>query len=69
MNTLVMPEWLEEKKNIKAVPHVRKRILYVDNCSGHNYTEALSQAQHNTQTEIRHFPKNATQLIQLNEPL
>eukprot|EP00171_Calliarthron_tuberculosum_P022372 IDg22372t1 len=64
MDTVVMPEWLSERRIIGPLPHERKRILYVDNCSGHNYTTALAAAADTIRTEIRYFPKNVTHLVQ-----
>lgn len=64
MDTAIMPQWLRERRAITALPHGRKRILYVDNCSGHNSTDALTAALHDINTEIRYFPPNATHLVQ-----
>lgn len=64
MDTLVMPQWLSEERVIKALPNGRRRVLFVDNCSGHNSTAAMQTACQNIRTEIHYFPPNATHLIQ-----
>lgn len=63
MDTTVMPQWLSEPRAITALPH-RRRIMYVDNCSGHTATTDLIQATERINTELRYFPPNATHLIQ-----
>lgn len=63
MDSIVMPQWLSETRVITALPH-KRRILYVDNCSGHTQTAALADAAGRINTEIRYFPPNATHLIQ-----
>eukprot|EP00171_Calliarthron_tuberculosum_P006261 IDg6261t1 len=56
--------WLNEKRVIKPLPNNRRRILYVDNCSGHVETEEMLSASANLNTVVRYFPPNATHLIQ-----
>lgn len=43
----------------------RKRIFFVDNFSGHNCTLDMQTAAAAINTGIRHFPPNASDLIQL----
>lgn len=64
MDTTVMPQWLCERRVIKELPNGRQRILYVDNCSGHNYTPELRDAAEKIRTTFRYFPPNSTHLIQ-----
>lgn len=64
MDTVVMPQWLREPRAIRKLQNDRKRVLFVDNCSGHNATAELETALHDINTEIRYFPKNATDLVQ-----
>lgn len=64
IDTTVMPQWLSEIRVIRALPQGRKRILFLDNCSGHTSTPALTEACSRINTEIRYFPPNATHLIQ-----
>lgn len=33
-----MPQWLEELRVIIDIPKTRKRVMYVDTCSGQNIT-------------------------------
>lgn len=53
MDTTVMPEWLKEEQVFQKLPHDRTRILYVENCSGHNSTAQLSHVCAQIKTEIR----------------
>lgn len=64
MDTTVMPQWLRETRVIRGLPNNRRRVLFVDNCSGHVTTPRLCEAAEDINTEIRYFPKNATHLIQ-----
>ena len=63
MDTTVMPQWLSEPRAITALTH-RRRIIYMDNCSGHKTTTDLIQATERINIELRYFPPNATHLIQ-----
>ena len=49
---------------MKKLPNGRRRVMYLDNCSGHNPTKLLAEAANEINTEIRYFPKNDTHLIQ-----
>ena len=64
MDMRVMPEWLSENRVISALPNGRRRVLLLDNCSGHNNTNALDIAIQKTRTCIRYFPASATHPIQ-----
>lgn len=64
MDTHVLSQWLSEERVIKPLGNGLRRILFVDNCSGHNETEAMISSASRIRTEIRHFPPNATHLIQ-----
>ena len=48
----VMPQWLDERRVIRPLPHVRTRTLFVDNCSGHNETAELRRACADIRTNI-----------------
>lgn len=48
----------------RALHHIRRRVLYVDNCSVHMSTAALEKAADTINAEIHYFPKNTTHLIQ-----
>ena len=63
MDRTVMPEWLSEKRIISKIRNGR-RVLFVDNCSGHATTDELSSVCAAIDTEIRYFPPNTTHLVQ-----
>ena len=63
MNTGVMHQWIQERRVITPLPSGRKRVLYIDSCSGHNNTTTLSDAAIGNNRENRYFPKNATHSI------
>lgn len=67
MDTAVMPQWLSERKVIRALPNGRKRILYVDNFSGYNEIPELSSALERIDTELRYFEPTITDYAQLCE--
>ena len=52
IDTTVMPQWLSGKKMIGPLPNRRKRVLYVDNCSGYNETTELTSALSKISIEI-----------------
>lgn len=64
MDTVVMTQWLSERRVIKKLPNNRRRVLFVDNCSGHNVTEEMITALSKINTEVRFFPPNTTHLLQ-----
>lgn len=41
MGTQVLPQWLSEGRVMKLVPHGHHRVLYMENCSGHNEIEVF----------------------------
>lgn len=63
MDTRVFPEWLLEKRFIRPFPHNRRRVLCMDNCSGHSQTEELSFFCDVVKTDICYFPPISTHLI------
>lgn len=64
MDNRVFKEWLEEPRAIRALPDRKKRVLFVDNCSGHNENESIALACAAINTELRKLPANATDLVQ-----
>lgn len=64
MDGRVFKEWLTEPRAIAALPGGRRRVLYVDNCSGHNTTPGVEEALKGINTELRKLPPNATDLVQ-----
>ena len=59
-----MKEWIRERRAISPLSVGRKRILFMDNCGGHEKARELMDALTAINTEIRFFPANATHLIQ-----
>lgn len=57
-------ESFKERGGISALPNGRKRVLYVDNCSGHSLSPAVREQLQKINTEVRFFPANATDLVQ-----
>ena len=53
MDREVRPQWLRERKVIKALRHGQRRVSYMDNCSGHGETAAMLQALNEINTEVR----------------
>ena len=64
MDNRVFREWLSEPRAIKADTYGRKRVLFVDNCTGHNETDGVKACLARLNTELRKLPANATDLIQ-----
>lgn len=58
------PQLLSDNRTIKYHPHHRKRILFLDNCSGNTIPTELQEACYNIETEVRYLPPNATHLTQ-----
>lgn len=44
IDRIVMAQWQREPRAIKALPNGRKRVLFIDNFSGHNLTDNIKQA-------------------------
>lgn len=63
MDIGVMPEWMSVKSIIRALSNGRHVVLFFDDCSGHNNTEALNTATKNIRAKIRYFPANAAHLV------
>jgi len=57
-------KWLSEKRAISKDLFGRQRVLYVDNCSGHNSNARRQAALATIKHEMRKLPKNATDLVQ-----
>lgn len=64
IDTVVMPQYFEENRVIVKLPNGRTRVLFVDNCSGHNRTEDLETSLQKINTTVRYFPPNVTHLVQ-----
>eukprot|EP00171_Calliarthron_tuberculosum_P022475 IDg22475t1 len=64
MDSRVFNLWLREPKVIGADSEGRTRILYCDNCSGHQLNPETVTSLAEIKTELRKLPANATHLIQ-----
>ena len=64
MNRTVFPQWLNKKRIIQPLPSGRQRLLYLDNCSGHAYTEDVINSLFSVRTKLLFFPPNSTHLVQ-----
>lgn len=56
--------WLKEPHVLGILPSSKTRVLFVDNVSGHEFTEEVKEALSTMNTEIPLLPKNATDLCQ-----
>lgn len=64
IDNTVMQQWAQEPRALEKLPQGRRRVLFMDNCSGHKLTDALLEKLEKVNTEIRFFPPNATDLLQ-----
>jgi DDE superfamily endonuclease len=64
MDQRVMTEYLCDPRAIRRDSEGRQRVLFLDNCGGHNSTEDSESALAKIKTVVRFFPKNSTQLTQ-----
>ena len=64
MDNRVFREWLSEPRAIKADTYGRKRVIFVNNCTGQNDTDGFKACLARVNTEFRKLPANATDLIQ-----
>ena len=55
IDTTVLPPWLRERRVMWRHPNGRKRVLFLDNCSGHNQTEGQISTLLEINTELRYF--------------
>lgn len=58
-----MKLWVREPRARPPIPSEKKRVLFMDNCSGQNFTGALQASLKSINTETI-FPTNATDLIE-----
>lgn len=64
MDKATFVKWLQEPRAINRDASGKTRVLFVDNCSGHNEHEEVSSALAAINTELHKLPKNATDLVQ-----
>ena len=57
-------EWLKEPRAIRRLLNGKKRILFVDNCSGQNGGLEVDECLKVIHTELRNLPPNKTDLLQ-----
>lgn len=60
IDQIVMSQWLSETRLIRALSEGRKRILYIDSCGGHKFTDAVKSALDSISTDLLFYPKNTT---------
>lgn len=58
MDTKLITQWFSETLVITSLPITRRRILYVNKCSGKNSNDQMKEAENTTNTEISYFPTN-----------
>ena len=64
MDNRVFYEWLEEPRTIQKLSNGKKRILYVDNCSGHAKMKKIEKILVLINTELRKLPANSADKAQ-----
>lgn len=64
MDSDIFAQWLGEPRAISKDPYGRKRVLFVDNCSGHNSNPRTEGMLLKINHEMRKLPPNATELVQ-----
>lgn len=64
MDHQVFVQWLEEKRANPPDKYGRRKVIFMDNCSGHNDTNESVAALAKLNAEIRKLPANATDLCQ-----
>lgn len=64
MDHRVFLEWVKERRTFGNLPSTQKRVIFMDNASGHKISEAVEQALQSLNTEIRFLPPNTTDLCQ-----
>jgi DDE superfamily endonuclease len=60
MDRNVFAEMTMENRALWPLPDDKRRILYIDNCGGHNATDASEAGLGRTRTEVRFLPPNST---------
>jgi len=64
MDREVFVQWLHEPRAIKKDTYGRERIIFLDNCSGHNATDAQKEALKAINAVLKFLPPNSTHLCQ-----
>lgn len=53
IDTLIMPQYLVNKRMIRELPNGCTRLLFVDNCRGHHFTDELEEAAKKTSPVVK----------------
>lgn len=64
MYRAVILEFIKERRVIRELQNSRTKILFLDNCNGHSYTEEYRNAESEINAEIRFLPPKETDLVQ-----
>jgi len=64
MDRRVFLEWLKEPRAVRKLQNGKKRVIFMDNASGHALTDQVRDALSSINAEIRFLPRNATDLCQ-----
>jgi DDE superfamily endonuclease len=64
MDRRVLAEYSGESRAIWPLPAANQRVLFLDNCGGHNETADSSSALRKIRRSIRFLPRNSTHLTQ-----
>ena len=60
----VFPQWFNEPRAYQADPYGRQKVMFLDNCGGHNDSDALTASLQATNTHVQYFPPCATDKVQ-----
>jgi hypothetical protein len=60
----VFPQWFSEPRAYQGDPYGRQKVMFLDNCGGHNDSNALIASLTATNTRINYFPPCATDKVQ-----
>lgn len=64
MDTYIMPEYFQERNVIRNITNRRRRIKYVNNCSGQKNTDYLQCTLESVRLELRYLTPKCTHMIQ-----
>jgi len=64
MDRTVFVQWLSEPRALQKDGFVRKKVIFVDNCSGHGETEAQLSQLKAINGDLYFLPPNSTHLCQ-----
>lgn len=64
MDKRVFNEMINEPRFIKADPHERQKVLFIDNVGSHNITPEILASLNRLKMRIHYLPPNSTELTQ-----